>query len=203
MTQHQHSNRNRVWIAAVVAMGLGPLAAFSLGQRFADEETMARAEAGDRNYDPPGRYADAYYGLPELEGAAAETTVRDITGGSALFDRYSSAVEQSGFGDVLEGPGPLTVFAPTDHAFARLSDSQRQRLLDNKDKLTQLLSNHIARGRFSATDLLQREYIDTIGGERVALERGGQSLSLGGANIVKTDLVAGNGVVHIVDGLNL
>jgi uncharacterized surface protein with fasciclin (FAS1) repeats len=203
MTEHENRNRNVVWIAAVLAMGLGPLAAFSIGQRYAGEETMTRAEAGHRSYEAPDRYADAYYGLPELEGAAGRTTVRDITADSALFEHYRDAVDRSGFGKVLEGPGPLTLFVPVDHAFAQLSESERNALFADSDRLVQMLSNQVVRGRLAATDLIQRDHVDTIGGRRVALEQGGHAVSFGDADIVKTDLVAGNGVVHIIDGLNL
>ena len=203
MTNRDLSKRNLLWIALVLAMGLGPLAAFSLGQRFADEETLARAEAGGKNYEPPDLYPDSAYGLPQLTGAAAETTVRDVTANAALFDQYRRAVDDSGFGKVLEGPGPFTVFVPIDDAFARLNDSQRDALFADKDKLVQLLSDHVVRGRLSATDLLQLRQVDTIAGRTVPIDRAGSAMSFGSADIIKTNLVAGNGVVHFVDGLNL
>ncbi len=202
-TQSNPGRRNLIWIAVMLAMGLGPLAAFSIGERYASEETMARAEAGRRNYDPPDRYPDAHYGLPDLEGEAAETTVRDITGNSALFEQYRAAVEQAGFGDVLEGPGPFTLFVPLDDAFTELPDAERQSLFEDDDKLLRMLSNHVVVGRLSATDLLQRRHVDSIGGQRIDIDKGGQSITYGNADIVQTDLVAGNGVVHIVDSLNL
>ena len=197
------TSRKLIRLGIILAVVVGPLAALSIGKRVADEETLARAEAGARNYEAPDRFPDASYGLPELEGAAAETTVRDITDGAALFDRYNSAVKQAGFADVLEGPGPLTVFAPTDHVFAQLSESEREGLFADSGKLVQMLSNHVARGRLSATDLLQRDHVDTVGGQRVTLGNDGQATTFGDADIVRTDLVAGNGVVHIVDGVNL
>ena len=61
MTKRDTSNTNRLWVAVIIAMGLGPLAAFTFGQRYAGEETMARAEAGERNYEPPDRFPLVYY----------------------------------------------------------------------------------------------------------------------------------------------
>jgi len=203
MTKRHISQRNLLWTAVVLAMGLGPLAAFSLGQRFADEETLARAEAGGKNYEPPERYPDSAYGLPELTGAAAETTVRDVMADAALFDQYRRAVEGSSLGDVLEGPGPFTVFVPVDDAFERLNDSQRDALFGDEESLVQLLSNHIVRGRLSATDLLQLRQVDTIAGRSVPIDSAGSAMTFGSADIIKTNLIAGNGVVHFVDGLNL
>ena len=203
MTKRDTSNTNRLWVAVIIAMGLGPLAAFTFGQRYAGEETMARAEAGERNYEPPDRFPDNAYGVPKLTGAAAETTVRDVTADTPLFDDFRRAVQDTGFGQVLEGPGPLTVFVPTNKAFEQLGKTQRQDLFGNKDKLRQMLSDHIVRGELTATDLIQRNQVKTLGGTTVPINHGGKSMSFGSADIVKTNLAAGNGVVHIVDGLNL
>jgi uncharacterized surface protein with fasciclin (FAS1) repeats len=203
MTQRQLSKRNMIGIAVLVAMGLGPLAALSIGERVADEETLARAQAGARNFEPPDRYPDSAFGLPKLTGAAAETTVNNFGTDSSLFSDYRKAVQESDFGEVLEGPGPFTVFVPVDDAFAQLSDAQRKDLFGDKDKLVQLLSDHVVLGRLSATDLIQMDRVDTLGGRAIPIDQGGNAMSFGNADIIKTNLVAGNGVVHIVDGLNL
>jgi uncharacterized surface protein with fasciclin (FAS1) repeats len=203
MTEQQLSNRNMMGIFVLIAMGLGPLAALSIGKHVADDETIARAQAGAKNYEAPDLYPDSAYGLPTLTGAAAETKVDDITANSALFSDYRRAVQESGFGDVLNGPGPFTVFVPTDQAFAQLSDAQREDLFKDKNKLVKMLSAHVVQGRLSATDLLQRRHVETIGGRSIPIDQGGKSMSFGSAAIINTNLVAGNGVVHIVDGLNL
>jgi uncharacterized surface protein with fasciclin (FAS1) repeats len=175
----------------------------SFGSRYADEETLARAEAGDRNYDPPGRFADAYFGLPKLTGAAAQTTVLDITENDALFQTFMQALETANMTQVLEGPGPMTVFAPTDMAFQQLTQVEREALLESPERLVEVLSRHVVHAELSATDLLQRERVNTLGGEAMQIDRGGTAISIGNADIVQPDLAAGNGVVHIVDALNL
>lgn len=204
MKQETLRKRNRIGLAAVLVIALVPLALLTLGPRFATEEMEQRAEAGDRNYDPPGRYPDSAYGLPEVTGAAADTTVADVTRDNALFEHFNEALQQAGFEQVLSGPGPLTLFAPTDDAFDALPAEQRDALLQDRERLTALLSNHVIRGKLSATDLLQRDQVQTLGGETVPIDTGGgPAISFGKADIVKADLVAGNGVVHIVDSLNL
>jgi uncharacterized surface protein with fasciclin (FAS1) repeats len=204
MKQETLQKRNRMGLAAVVIIALFPLALLTLGPRFATEEMEERAEAGERNNEPAQRFPDSAYGLPQVTGAAADTTVVDVTRDSGLFQRFNDALQQAGFEQVLNGPGPLTLFAPTDEAFEALPAEQRDALLQDRERLTALLSNHIVRGRLSATDLLQRDQVQTLGGETLRIDAGGgPAISFGNADIVRADLVAGNGVVHIVDSLNL
>jgi hypothetical protein len=203
MTERSLYKRNLTGLALLLVIALGPLAALSFGSRYADEETLARAEAGDRNYDPPGRFADAYFGLPKLTGAAAQTTVLDITENDALFQSFMQALETANMTQVLEGPGPMTVFAPTDMAFQQLTQAEREALLESPERLVEVLSRHVVHAELSATDLLQRKRVNTLGGEAMQIDRGGTAISIGNADIVQPDLAAGNGVVHIVDALNL
>lgn len=203
MTEQSLYKRNLTALGLLLVIGLGPLAALSFGSRYADEETLARAEAGDRNYDPPGILADSSFGLPNLAGAAAQTTVVDITENDALFDDFSRALEMANMKEVLQGPGPVTVFAPTDMAFQQLPQAERKALLEDPSRLVDVLSRHVVHAELSATDLLQRDEVETLGGESVQVDRSGTAISVGGADIVQSNLAAGNGVVHIVDALNL
>lgn len=203
MTEQSLYKRNLTALGLLLVIGLGPLAALSFGSRYADEETLARAEAGDRNYDPPGIFADSSFGLPNLAGAAAQTTVVDITENDALFDDFSRALEMANMKEVLQGPGPVTVFAPTDMAFQQLPQAERKALLEDPSRLVDVLSRHVVHAELSATDLLQRDEVETLGGESVQVDRSGTAISVGGADIVQSNLAAGNGVVHIVDALNL
>jgi uncharacterized surface protein with fasciclin (FAS1) repeats len=195
--------RNRISLITMAIFAVSPLAALSIGERFAGEETQARAEAGDRNYEAPGPFAGSGYDLPQVVGAAADKTVLDLTRGAALFKDYREAVQQADFGQVLSGPGPLTVFVPTDAAFDRLPAEQRRQLFADPDRLVDMLSGLVVRGRLSATDLLQTDRVQTLSGRTVQINQGGETMSFGDAGIVKTNLVAGNGVMHVVDGLNL
>jgi uncharacterized surface protein with fasciclin (FAS1) repeats len=204
MNQEQLQKRNRIVFAAILVIALVPLALRTLGPKFATEEMEERAEAGERNYEPAQRFPDSSYGLPQVAGAAADTTVADVTRDSALFERFNAALQQAGFEQVLSGPGPLTLFAPTDKAFDALPAEQRDALLQDREQLTALLSNHVVRGKLSATDLLEIDQVQTLGGETVPIDAGGgPAISFGKADIVRADLVAGNGVVHVVDSLNL
>jgi uncharacterized surface protein with fasciclin (FAS1) repeats len=204
MTQDSLTKRNLTGLALLLVIGLGPLAALSIGSHYASKETLMRAEAGDRNYEKPERYPDWSYGLPNLVGAAAGTTVLDVTRGSALFDNFNHALSKAKFKDVLRGPGPVTVFVPTDDAFEKLSPQQRQALFNDQNRLTDFLSNHVVRGKLAATDLLRRDQVQTLGGKIVPVGgTGDAAIGFGDANIVQSDLAAGNGVVHFVDSVTL
>lgn len=189
--------QQRWTIVFALVITLGPLTALTLGSKYADEETIARAEAGDRNYDAPGPFAS--FDPPETSGAAADTTVLEITGDAALFSTFEQAIEQAGMVDVLKEDGPFTLFVPTNSAFDALSEGQRQALMQDQQALIGLVSNHVVRARLGITDLLQADQTETLSGKSLELNAPGSRLSVGGAEIVQSNLVAGNGIVHIIN----
>ncbi|WP_462322230.1 fasciclin domain-containing protein [Halochromatium sp.] len=189
--------QQRWTIIFALVLALGPLTALTLGSKYADEETIARAEAGDRNYDAPGPFAS--FELAETGGAAADSTVLDITQDAALFSTFEQAIEQAGMLDVLKEDGPFTLFVPTNSAFNALSEDQRQALMQDRQALINLVSNHVVRARLGITDLLQADRTETLSGKRLELDAPGAQLSVAGAEIVQSNLVAGNGVVHVIN----
>jgi uncharacterized surface protein with fasciclin (FAS1) repeats len=193
--------QQRWTIFLALAMALGPLTAFTFGNKYADEETLRRAEAGDRNYDAPGPFEA--YDPPEVIGPAADSSVLDITKNSGLFSRFEQAVEQARMDDVLNEDGPFTLFVPTNSAFDALSEDQRQALQQDPQALVDLVSNHVVRARLGITDLLQSEQTQALSGKSLQLRSPHAQLNVGGAEIVLSNLVAGNGIVHVVDRLIL
>jgi len=187
-----------------LAMALGPLTALSLGSRFADEETLARANAGLENYTPVSRLAPygatgATAGVPEY---ASGKTLADVLKGSGVFDSFEDAVVAAGLDSTLTSGGKYTVFAPSDEAFARLPKDERAALLADKAALAAILSKHIVPGRYTATDLMEMRQARTLDGGTIEV---GPSANLnghvgaGGAEVVQTNLFASNGIVHVVD----
>lgn len=191
--------QQRWTIAFILIIALGPLTALTFGSKYADEETIARAEAGDRNYDPPGPFAS--YQPPQPIGTAAGSKVLDITQESALFSAFEQAVEQSGMASVLDEDGPFTLFVPTNAAFEALPADQRQALRDNSQAGVELVSNHVVRGRLSMTDLMQAKNTEALSGKSLQLGTPGAQLSVEGAEILQGNLVAGNGIVHVIDAV--
>merc|ERR1711865_189408 len=103
----------------------------------------------------------------------------------------------------LSGPGPFTVFAPTNEAFAALPAGVLGNLLkpENKDQLVDLLTYHVASGDVHAKDLQDMEMIPTVEGKNVTARVSGGNVFINSAKVVTADVDASNGVVHIIDGV--
>jgi len=117
------------------------------------------------------------------------------------FSTLVAAVEAAGLVEALEGEGPLTVFAPTDEAFAKLPAGTLDTLLlpENRDALVAILTYHVAPGRLSAADVVGRDGIDTLNGARAAIAVADGAVTIDGATITATDIEASNGVIHVID----
>jgi uncharacterized surface protein with fasciclin (FAS1) repeats len=101
--------------------------------------------------------------------------------------------------DTLKGPGPFTVFAPTDAAFAKVPKEQLDALLADKDKLRSVLTYHVVPGKVMAQDVKAGK-VTTVQGSALTVGTAG-GVKVDGANVVKTDIVADNGVIHVIDSV--
>ena len=114
------------------------------------------------------------------------------------FTTLLAAVDAAGLGDTLAGGGPFTVFAPTDEAFARLPEGTVESLLDDPAGLTDVLTYHVVPGRITAGEVVQLDSARTVqGGELPITTDGG--VHVGGATVVRADIEAGNGLIHVID----
>ncbi|MGB5736487.1 MAG: fasciclin domain-containing protein [Thiohalocapsa sp.] len=189
-----------------LAMALGPLTALSLGSRYAGEETWERANAGLENYTPVSRLAPygatgATAGVPDY---AQDKTLVDVLSGSGVFGTFGAAVADTGLTSTLTSTDSYTIFVPSDEAFARLPTEQREALLSDKAAMEAMLSNHIVPGRYTATDLMEMRQARTLGGSTVEVGPSAKyngHVGIGGAEVVKTNLFASNGIVHVVDNV--
>ncbi len=131
----------------------------------------------------------------------SDKTIVEVARDAGSFETLLAAAAAAGLGDALQGDDDLTVFAPTDEAFAALPEGTVESLLEeeNRDQLRQILELHVVAGRTYADAALSERKLTTLGGERidVALERG--ALRVGGASVVKADIDAANGVIHVID----
>ncbi len=116
--------------------------------------------------------------------------VVDTAIAAGSFKTLVKAVQAAGLVDTLKGDGPYTVFAPTDEAFAKLPQGTLESLLADKQKLTEVLTYHVVSGKVMASDLVGKESIDSIEGSAIA------SASL---QVSKADIMASNGVIHVID----
>ncbi len=136
--------------------------------------------------------------------AAASVQAKDIVDtavSAGEFKTLATALEKAGLVDTLKGPGPFTVFAPTDAAFAKVPREQLDALLADKAKLTQVLTYHVVPGKVMAKDVKAGQ-VKTVQGSALTVSTAG-GVKVDGANVVKTDIVADNGVIHVIDSVVL
>lgn len=126
-------------------------------------------------------------------------TIVDVAASAGQFSTLLAAIEAAGLEATLRGPGPFTVFAPTDAAFAALPDGTVEALLMDKAGLTSILTYHVVSGRVMAADVVKLTEAMTVNGEKVAVVVGRDGVTVNGAKVVQTDIAASNGVIHVID----
>ncbi len=134
-------------------------------------------------------------GLSALAAQAADIVDTAVSAGS--FKTLVTAVQAAGLVDTLKGTGPFTVFAPTDEAFAKIPKDKLDALLKDKAALTKVLTYHVVPGKVMAADVKAGKVKTVQGGELTVSTMGG--VKVDAANVVKTDVVASNGVIHVID----
>ena len=133
-----------------------------------------------------------------LAGFAAQAAdIVDTAVSAGSFKTLVAAVQQAGLVDTLKGSGPFTVFAPTDEAFAKIPKAQLDALLKDKAALTKVLTYHVVPGKVMASDVKAGK-VATVEGESLTLGTQG-GVSVDQAKVVKADVVADNGVIHVID----
>ena len=117
------------------------------------------------------------------------------------FKTLTAALEAAGLVGTLKGKGPFTVFAPTDQAFAKLPAGTVESLLKpaNKQKLTAILTYHVVAGNVKAADVIKLSSAKTLNGQSVTIKVVGGKVLINGATVVKADIAASNGTIHVID----
>jgi uncharacterized surface protein with fasciclin (FAS1) repeats len=139
-----------------------------------------------------------------LAVASAGAQARDIVDTAVAagdFKTLATALQKAGLVDTLKGKGPFTVFAPTDAAFAKVPKDQLDALLADKEKLTAVLTYHVVPGKVMASDVKAGQ-VKTVQGSELTVSTSG-GVKVDNANVVKTDIVADNGVIHVIDSVVL
>ncbi|MCP4275074.1 MAG: fasciclin domain-containing protein [Gammaproteobacteria bacterium] len=135
----------------------------------------------------------------------------EVAAGAGSFNTLVAAVQAAGLVDALKGDGPLTVFAPTDDAFAALPDGTLDSLLkpENKEQLKAILLYHVVSGKVMYADIKGTVNAETLEGSTIEIVSNGawskanKKVTVNGANIVKPDVAASNGVIHVIDAVLL
>jgi uncharacterized surface protein with fasciclin (FAS1) repeats len=132
---------------------------------------------------------------------AATKDIVDTAVAAGSFKTLAAALRAAGLVETLKGKGPFTVFAPTDEAFAKLPPGAVDALLKDKAKLTAVLTYHVVSGKVMAKDVVKLTEAKTIEGESVKIKVEGAKVSVDGAHVMKADVLASNGVIHVIDAV--
>ena len=137
--------------------------------------------------------------LAFVANASAADIVDTAVAGN--FNTLVAAVKAAGLVDTLKGPGPFTVFAPTDEAFAKLPPGTLENLLkpENKERLQKILTYHVVAGQVAAKDVVKLHSAKTLEGGSITIHAGDGGVMIGNAHVIKTDIAASNGIIHVVD----
>jgi uncharacterized surface protein with fasciclin (FAS1) repeats len=122
----------------------------------------------------------------------------DTAAAAGQFNTLITAVKAAGLADTLKGDGPFTVFAPTDAAFAKLPAGTVESLLNDKEKLAQILTYHVVPGKVMSSDVMTGE-VATVQGQSLNVVVNGGAVKVNEAQVVKADVLASNGVIHVID----
>jgi uncharacterized surface protein with fasciclin (FAS1) repeats len=120
---------------------------------------------------------------------------------SANFRTLVAAVKAADLVETLKGPGPFTVFAPTDEAFAKLPEGTLESLLkpENRAKLQSILKYHVVPGKVTAREVTRLSSAKTVEGRNVSIRTADGTVTVNDAKVVKADVPASNGVIHVID----
>ena len=131
--------------------------------------------------------------------AASAADIVDTAVSAGDFNTLVTAVKAAGLVDTLKGPGPFTVFAPTDAAFAKLPAGTVDALLKDPAKLKKILLYHVVSGKVMAADVVKMKMAKTVEGSSVKIMAKGDMVMIDNAKVVKTDIACDNGVIHVID----
>lgn len=134
-----------------------------------------------------------------LSGAKKDIVDTAVSAGS--FNTLAAALQAADLVDALKQPGPYTVFAPTDEAFAKLPEGTVEDLLkpENKDKLITILTYHVVSGEVDSSEVVKLKSAKTLNGEDVKIAIVNGKVMVDNATVVKADVKASNGVIHVID----
>jgi uncharacterized surface protein with fasciclin (FAS1) repeats len=131
-------------------------------------------------------------------GVTHAADIVDTAKSAGTFNTLVTAVEAAGLTATLKGPGPFTVFAPTDAAFAKIPKAKLDALLKDKAALAKVLTYHVVAGKVMAADV-KPGAVTTVEGSSFMVAMKGKNVMVDKATVTKTDIAADNGVIHVID----
>lgn len=129
-------------------------------------------------------------------------TIVDIAVSNPNFSTLVAAVQAAGLVEALQSPGPFTVFAPTDDAFAKLPAGTVHTLVQNPPQLARILTFHVAAGKYTQADLIRLGKVDSLEGAPIPID-GTEGFEVKNATVIAADIEADNGIIHVLDNVIL
>jgi uncharacterized surface protein with fasciclin (FAS1) repeats len=136
---------------------------------------------------------------PAKTTAMGQKNIVQTAVAAGQFKTLVSLVKQAGLAGALSGPGPLTVFAPTDAAFAKVPKATLTALAHNKAKLKAVLLYHVVKGRITAAQVVKLKSVKTLEGGALAIRVRNGKVFVGGGQVIKANVTASNGVIHVIN----
>ena len=139
--------------------------------------------------------------VPGATAAGQKANIVQTAVDAGSFNTLVAAVKAADLANTLQGPGPFTVFAPTDAAFAKLPAGTVENLLkpENKAKLASILTYHVVSGNVTAEQVVKMNSATTVNGKPLKIKVNNGSVMVNNANVIKTDIATSNGVIHVID----
>ena len=138
-------------------------------------------------------------GAATAKHAKAQSNIVQVAASDAQFTTLVSLVKKAGLAGALSGKGPLTVFAPTNAAFAKVPKATLTALGKDKAKLKAVLLYHVVKGKVTAAQVVKLKSATTLEGSTVPIKVSGGKVYVDGAQVVKADVAASNGVIHVIN----
>jgi transforming growth factor-beta-induced protein len=142
-------------------------------------------------------------GCAGAQAKAGGKNLADTAVAAGQFNTLVAAVKAAGLVETLSGPGPFTVFAPSDAAFARLPAGTIEGLLRDKAALTAILTYHVVPGKLTAKQVVASKWLQTVEGQSIHVQNSGDAVTVDGASISATDIETSNGIIHVIDAVIL
>lgn len=131
--------------------------------------------------------------------AVPKADILETAVAAGSFNTLAKAIEAAGLVETLRGEGPFTVFAPTDEAFARLPADTLEALLEDSERLAQVLTYHVVPGRVTSDQIVGLGSATTVNGRQLEIAAADGTVKIGAASVTRADVAASNGVIHVID----
>jgi uncharacterized surface protein with fasciclin (FAS1) repeats len=138
---------------------------------------------------------------PAASAAGGQRSIVQTAAAAGQFKTLIKLARAAGLAGALQGKGPLTVFAPTDAAFAKLPRATVSALVHDRAKLRAVLLYHVVKGRVTAAKLVKMHSVKTLNGQSLKVRVAHGVVSVGGARVIQPNVAASNGVIHVINSV--